>query len=341
MKSLLLLSVSLLLTQCSALDHIAYWSKPPPPVWEQVYEDIRDLAADRHRPGQEIDLRVAPDFPVERLDAVTNLYEEAADFWSGAFDFDMALPLTVMDSEDRDWWVSTTTRGPRDLFSPHWWEGAVRAGKTVGMVDADEIGMPHVIVASGNNTDFENFGAFSAALIAHHETVHWYQYQASGWMTDKCSSPNWETVLAWSNWSMPCPWTTLPCWLSEGHAELYTLPFGAYPEYLRNLRIQQTKRLGEVTEIDLWKRLHLRHHNLETTEYECSRDVMYSLGLLVNEKLFHDFGDEKLNELWLALNQSSSSTAPAWDSAFSRTFGMEVEDWYETSAIPYLLEGLD
>ena len=71
MKSLLLLSVSLLLNQCSALDHIAYWSKPPPPVWEQVYEDIRDLAADRHRPGQEIDLRVAPDFRVEEGPAAT------------------------------------------------------------------------------------------------------------------------------------------------------------------------------------------------------------------------------------------------------------------------------
>jgi hypothetical protein len=333
MKSLLL-ALPLLINQCSGVD---YWSEPPPPVWEQVYEDVRDLATDRHRPGQEIDLRVAPDFPADRLDAVMGLYEEAIGFWSGAFDFDVALPLTVMDSGDRDWWESTTTRGPRDLFAPHWWKNSVRSGGTVGMVDTDETGMPHVIVASGSKTDFEYLGAFSAALISRHEATHWYQYQASGWMTDKCSNPNWETVLAWENWSMPCPWALLPCWFIEGHAELYTIPFGSEPGSLRGLRIWQITNSDRLTESDLLKRLHRTQHNSVTKNPECTRDVQYSVGLLVNEKLFYDFGDAKVNELWLAINQPSSSTRSAWNVAFSDTFGMTAEDWYTTSAIPYLL----
>ena len=209
------------------------------------------------------------------------------------------------------------------------------------MVDTDETGMPHVVVVSGGETDFEYFGAFSAPLIAHHETAHWYQYQASGWMTDKCSNPNWETVLAWENWTMPCPWTSMPCWLAEGHAELYTIPFGDYPDRLRGLRIWQISNSDRLTEDDLLRRLNLTRHDLTTGRYQCTREVMYSMGLLVNEKLFYDFGDEQINEFWLAINQPSSSTNPSWEIAFSDTFGVSAEDWYETSAIPYLLEVFD
>jgi len=319
-------------------------STEPLEIWEQVYKDIRDLAAERPKPGQEIDLQVAPDFPVDRLDAVMSLYEEAIDFWSGAFEFDVALPLTVMDSGDRDWWESTTTRGARDLFDPRWWESSVRSGGTTGMVNADVTGMPHVIVVSGSKTDFEYFGALSAALIARHETAHWYQYQASGWMTDKCSNPDWERVLSLVYYAptplddingMPCPWTSLPCWLSEGHAELYTHPFGSQPQSTRGLRIWQITHRAEDGLLGLLNRT---QNNLTTGRQDCTREIQYSIGLLVNEKLFYDFGDEKINEFWLAIDQPSSASCPSWVTAFEAVFATSVEDWYLTSAGPYLMD---
>ena len=274
-----------------------------------------------------------------------SLYEEAIDFWSGAFDFDVALPLTVMDSGDRDWWESTTTREQRDLFDPNWWERSVRSGGTTGMVNADVTGMPHVIVVSGSKTDFEYFGALSAALIARHEAVHWYQYQASGWMTDKCSNPDWERVMGFVYYAptplddingMPCPWTSLPCWLSEGHAELYTHPFGSQPQVLRGLRIWQITHRAEDGLLGLLNRT---RHNLTTGRSDyCTREIQYSIGLLVNEKLFYDFGDEKINEFWLAIDQPSSASCPSWVTAFEAVFATSVESWYLTSAVPYLMD---
>ena len=340
MKSLLLI-VSLLTNCCNGVD---YWSEPPPPVWEQVYEDVRDLADERHRPGQDWKLQAAPGFSSDPLENIVALYAEAISFWSGAFDFPQTVPLTVMDENDRDWWESTTTRGPRDLFDPNWWDRRVHPGRAVGMVTADHLGMPHIIAVVGSEVDFEYFGAFSAPLITRHETTHWFQYIASGWMTDKCSNPHWEAAMGWQssmklqrleNWTMSCPWTSMPCWFAEGHAELYTIPFGDHPDRLRGLRIWQITHRAEDGLLEL---LTQTRHNLTTGDYECTHEVMYSIGLLVNEKLFYDFGDEKVNEFWLAIDQPSSATDPSWGIAFSDTFGVAAEDWYTTSAIPYLLE---
>ena len=106
---------------------------------------------------------------------------------------------------------------------------------------------------------------------------------------------------------------------------------------MRGLRIWQITNSDRLTENDLLERLQRTQHNSVTKNYECTREIQYSMGLLVNEKLFYDFGDAKVNELWLAINQPSSLTRSAWEVAFSDTFGMTAEDWYTTSAIPYLL----
>ena len=341
MKSLLL-AIPLLMNQCSEVD---YWSEPPLPVWEQVYEDVRDLSVERHRPGQDIDLRVAPGLSPDSVEAVVTLYAEGTSFWSGAFDFPQTVPLTVMDEDDRDWWESVThpesppLRGDYSLYDTRWF-GNARSTKSIGMVDIDHLGLPHIVAVVGSEIDFEHFDAFSGSLVARHESTHWFQYIATGSMTEKCT--DWKMALFSAYYDsvenntngMACPWLSMPCWLSEGHAELYTIPFGLDPETLRSLRIGQ---INNRTEDDLLGLLNQTRHNLTTGDQDCTREVKYSIGLLVNEKLFYDFGDEKMNEFWLAINQLSSSTSPSWEIAFSDTFGVSAEYWYETSAIPYLL----
>jgi hypothetical protein len=352
MKSLLL-AIPLLLNQCSAVDYVAYWREPPPPVWEQVYEDVRDLSDERHRPGQDWELQVAPGFPSDHLDAVVALYGDAISFWSGAFDFPQTVPLTVMGENDRDWWESVTTqesppfRDDYNLYDAGWF-GRSASKKSIGMVGTDHLGMPHIVTVVGSEVDFGYSGAFSAPLVARHETTHWFQYVATGSMTEKCT--DWKMALFLGFFADPddprigdtngmaCPWLSMPCWLSEGHAELYTIPFGLDSETLRSLRIWQIKNR---TEDGLLRVLNLTRHNLTTGDQGCTREAMYSVGLLVNEKLFYDFGDEKINEFWLAINQPSSSTNPSWEIAFDETFGVSAEDWYETSAIPYLLGVFD
>ena len=345
MKSLLLI-ISLLTNCCSGVD---YWSEPPPPIWEQVYEDVRDLAVERHRPGQNIDLRVAPGLSPDRVEAVATLYADGTSFWSGAFDFPQTVPLTVMGDDDQDWWESIThpesppLRGDYSLYDARWLERSA-SNKSIGMVGTDHLGMPHIVTVVGNEVDFEYSGAFSAPLVARHESTHWFQYIATGSMTEKCT--DWKMALFLAYYDsvendtngMACPWLSMPCWLGEGHAELYTIPFGLDPKTLRSLRIWQ---INNRTENGLLRLLNRTRHNPTTGNQDCTREVMYSVGLLVNEKLFYDFGDEKINEFWLAINQPSSAADPSWEIAFSDTFDTSAEDWYETSAIPYLLGVFD
>lgn len=343
MKSLLLI-ISLLTTYCGGVE---YWVEPPPPIWEQVYEDVRDLAVERHRPGQDINLRVVPGLPPDRVEAVATLYADSTSFWSGAFDFPQTVPLTVMGDDDQDWWESIThpesppLRGDYSLYDTRLFDRSA-PNKSTGMVDTDHLGMPHIITVTGSDVNFEYSGAFSAPLVAHHESAHWFQYLATGSMTEKCT--DWKRALSLVYYApnpvddingMACPWLSMPCWFSEGHAELYTIPFGLDPKTLRSLRIWQ---ITHRTEDGLLGLLNRTRHNLTTGRQDCTREIQYSIGLLVNEKLFYDFGDGKINEFWLAINQPSSATDPSWHRAFRDTFGMEPEDWYVQSAIPYLLD---
>lgn len=340
------------MNQCSGVD---YWSEPPPPVWEQVYEDVRDLSVERHRPGQDIDLRVAPGLSPDSVEAVTTLYADATSFWSGAFDFPQTVSLTIMGDDDQDWWESVThpesppLRGDYSLYDARWFEKSV-SNRSIGMVDIDHLGMPHIITVVGNEVDFEYLDAFSGSLLARHESTHWFQYIATGSTTEKCT--DWKMALFLTYYDsaendingMACPWLSMPCWLSEGHAELYTIPFGVDTKsapltgfgsgILRDLRIGQITHRAEDGLLGLLNRT---RHNLTTGRQDCTREIQYSIGLLVNEKLFYDFGDERINEFWMAIDQPSSSANPSWEIAFDETFGISAEDWYETSAIPYLL----
>jgi hypothetical protein len=352
----LLLAIPLLMNQCSGVD---YWSEPPLPVWEQVYEDIRDLSVERHQRGQDIELRVAPGLSLDRVEQVTALYADGTGFWSGAFDFPQTVPLTIMGDDDQDWWKSIThpesppLRGDYSLYDARWFENA-RSNRSIGMADIDHLGMPHIITVVGSEVDFEHLDAFSGSLLARHESTHWFQYIATGLTTEKCT--DWKMALFLAYYDsvendtngMACPWLSTPCWLIEGHAELYTIPFGIDTKsapltgfgsgILRDLRIRQ---ITHRTEDKLRDLLQLTRHDVMTGEANCSREVQYSIGLLVNEKLFYDFGDEKINKFWLAINQPSSAASPSWEIAFDEVFGISAERWYETSAIPYLLGVFD
>jgi len=353
MKSILL--ITSLLTNCC--NGVQYWSEPPPPIWEQVYEDVREIADERHRPGQNIDLRVAPGLPPERVEAVATLYADATSFWSGAFDFPQTISLTVMDESDRGWWESITTqespplRDDYNLYDARWF-GDARSNKSIGMVGTDHLGMPHIVTVVGSGVDFEHSGAFSVPLVARHESTHWFQYLASGSMTEKCVDWKMALFLGYhlepedprndlNTNGMACPWLSMPCWFSEGHAELYTIPFSLHPDRLRGLRIWQINNKDTLTEDDLLRSLSRTRHNLTTGRHDCTYEIYYPIGLLVNEKLFYDFGDERINEFWLAIDQPSSAADPSWHRAFRNTFGMESEDWYVQSAIPYLLDSFE
>ncbi len=309
-------------------------------IWEEVYVEIRRIAAERPRRGQTINLRAAPGFSDEHLEVVTAAYAEAADFWSGGFDFAETILLVIVDETDRTWWETEMSLLEGERFNPGWFS-EVHESAAHGMVEVDTNGVPHIVSATGSQTDFgQNAVAALAQLVAHHETTHWFQYLATGSKTDRC--------LLMGDPS--CPWTYLPCWLTEGHAELYMKAFADGLEdnpvpssVWREVRLAGIgKSIPDAASVTAQGWLDYLWLPRTSTEPRCigsGGPLGYSLGLPVNEILFYDFGDAKINE-WLLTTGTYPSTpsCPSWFNAFEDVFGVSVENWYRTSGAPYLLD---
>ena len=315
-------------------------SPEPLEIWEEVYAEIRRIAAERPRRGQTISLRTAPGFSEEHLEVVTTAYTEAADFWSGGFDFAETILLVVVDETDRTWWETEMSLLEGERFNPGWFS-AVNESAAHGMVEVDTTGVPHIVSATGSQTDFGQSGrVVLAQLVAHHETTHWFQYLALGSNTDRCLQMG----------DPSCPWTYLPCWLTEGHAELYMKAFADGIEdnpvpssAWRAVRLatigNSVPDAASVTAQGWLDYLWLPRTSTEPPCIGSGGTLSYPLGLPTSEILFYDFGDAKINE-WLLTTGTypSSASCPSWFHAFEDVFGVSVENWYRTSAVPYLLD---
>ena len=209
------------------------------------------------------------------------------------------------------------------------------------MVDIDTTGVPHIVSATGSQTDFGQSGlVVNAQLVAHHETTHWFQYLATGSKTDRCLQMG----------DPSCPWTYLPCWLTEGHAELYMKAFADGIEdnpvpssVWRDVRLATIgNSVPDAASVSAQGWLDYLWLPRTSTEPQCigsGGTLSYPLGLPTSEILFYDFGDAKINE-WLLTTGTypSSASCPSWFHAFEDVFGVSVENWYRTSAVPYLLD---
>ena len=312
----------------------------PLQIWEEVYTEIRRIATERPRRGQNITLLNAPEFSQQHLEVVTDAYTEASGFWSGAFDFPETLLLVPVHETNKEWWEIEMSPLEGDRFNPRWFATCNDSAIT-GMVEVDEAGVPHIVSCTGSEINFELSGRdVITQLVAYHETTHWYQYLALGSNTERCLQIG----------DPSCPHTYLPCWLTEGHAELYMKPFADQikgntvpSKAWREIRlatisnsIPDAPSLNSQEWLDyLW----LPRTTLEPPCIGAGSTLSYPLGLPVTEILFYDFGDEKINDWFLTTGTyPSSATCPSWFNAFEDVFGVSVDNWYRTSAVPYLLE---
>jgi hypothetical protein len=227
-----------------------------------------------------------------------------------------------------------------ERFNPGWFS-AVNESAAHGMVDVDTTGVPHIVSATGSKTDFGQSGRVALAqLVAHHETTHWFQYLALGSNTDRCLQAG----------DPSCPHTYLPCWLTEGHAELYMKAFADGIEnnpvpssVWRAVRLatigNSVPDAASVTAQGWLDYLWLPRTSTEPQCIGSGGTLSYPLGLPTSEILFYDFGEAKINE-WLLTTGTypSSASCPSWFHAFEDVFGVSVENWYRTSAVPYLLD---
>ena len=140
----------------------------------------------------------------------------------------------------------------------------------------------------------------------------------------------------------------LGCWGREGAAELYgwlvaqrTLQAQNF-DYVQFRRNQMGEWINTKPNIDLRKFDDAQWvqtlKSLEGIKYDqaiyCADDagnLAYNVGALVYERLVGEFGHQQVMSWWYEMRSTSD-----WKVAFEKVFKIGIDDWYRSSAAPYL-----
>jgi len=140
----------------------------------------------------------------------------------------------------------------------------------------------------------------------------------------------------------------LGCWGREGGAELYgwlvahrTLQAQNF-DYVQFRRNQMGEWINTKPNIDLRKfddaQWFQTLKSLEGIKYDqaiyCADDagnLAYNVGALVYERLVGEFGHQQVMSWWYEMRSTSD-----WKIAFEKVFKIGIDDWYRSSAVPYL-----
>ena len=140
----------------------------------------------------------------------------------------------------------------------------------------------------------------------------------------------------------------LGCWGREGAAELYgwlvaqrTLQAQNF-DYVQFRRNQMGEWINTKPNIDLRKfddaQWFQTLKSLEGIKYDqaiyCADDagnLAYNVGALVYERLVGEFGHQQVMSWWYEMRSTSD-----WKIAFEKVFKIGIDDWYRSSAVPYL-----
>jgi len=151
-----------------------------------------------------------------------------------------------------------------------------------------------------------------------HENVHIVQQQLSKNRTDQ-----------------------MPCWLREGSANIFS-------------NFQLTEKFG-LSVYDQAKRMDMNTYQTGGVEIRKFSDSQwfthlkslegnfsggcdfkfrfaYGAGLLLSEVLMADGGFEKMMEFWRSFSLDTD-----WRDSFQTIYGVEINEWYKTKAIPYVM----
>lgn len=142
----------------------------------------------------------------------------------------------------------------------------------------------------------------------------------------------------------------LGCWGREGAAELYgwlvahrTLQAQNF-DYVRHRRNQMGESVNISSIGDLRKfnnaqwfqTLKLVEGKGNERAIYCQPDagnLGYNVGALLYERLLGEFGHQQVMDWWYEMRTISD-----WKVAFKKVFKLDIDDWYNQSAIPYLMK---
>ena len=137
----------------------------------------------------------------------------------------------------------------------------------------------------------------------------------------------------------------MPCWLREGSADLFGFfisneMYGGIDWYNGGKQNAMNTYLRGTSGIEIrnfnkdeWF-THLK--SLEgnfSGNCEYTRGFAYGIGLLLSELLMAEGGFDKMMEFWRAFSLEED-----WRKSFKNIYGVEIDIWYKTKGVPYLMQ---
>lgn len=243
----------------------------------------------------------------------------AAKFWSADIKTPLRFPIIYAGVEDKDWFLS---RIAYYRHSSPQYLAEVERRIAMEKDDANLAGMSYA-----NGTYLMQYLRGKGRT-----TIYAGEYG---------TSPH-EYSHAAQTYFLKGKMDALPCWAMEGGANVYsTLILGLFMQgtkadaYItRNSSIRDSQ-LGQfdlwaasADQLYAWVKLSEKQNSTVCTFPD---RVGYSLGLLFYEQLLGKYGQPK------AIAWMEGSAATNWQNAFESVYGMKIDDWYKTEAIPYLM----
>ena len=134
----------------------------------------------------------------------------------------------------------------------------------------------------------------------------------------------------------------MPCWLREGSANLFanfqiSEKYGlrVYDDAKRadmNSYQEGSVEIRKFTDSEWFTHLKSLEGNFSGGCDYINR-FAYGTGLLLSEVLMADAGFEKMMEFWRAF-----ALEVDWRQSFQNIYGVEIDTWYKTKSIPYLMQ---
>jgi hypothetical protein len=134
----------------------------------------------------------------------------------------------------------------------------------------------------------------------------------------------------------------MPCWLREGSANLFgdfliteKFGLGVYEDVKRsdmNAYQSGSVEIRKFSESEWFTHLKSLEGNFSGgCDYKYR--FAYGTGLLLSEVLMAEGGFEKMMEFWRAFSLELD-----WRQSFKNIYGVEIDIWYKTRAIPYVMQ---
>ena len=326
-------------------------------IWRQVYLAVRESYDESLGSSPELRVISSPGVTPAMEAAVLDGYRVAFGFWSKIFEIDSPPTLVLVTHHEEEWYTDYAQSVAGNYFDSQFFKSQAKAAFLQGgpMPIADGSYELHLLIGA----DAEHWtveGAVEDPILVYqrlttaiHETTHFFQFTTQTSGVEACRpETDWsETGMLPLN-QRTCTRDHMPCWFHEGQASLHDRAFGygMDPEFAKGLR--QTRLNGmtwpypdadSFEPLD-WMKLLRYLRTVPVCVGDASSPVIaYALGLAVMEIMSHDFGESRIHE-WMRLTplHPSSRTCPAWVPAFEEAFGMPSDQWFQESAVPYLIE---